>query len=49
MVFVISSWYASMKMIDVDARNDSATQDIEQQSQVLSGQGESSNNGSRTT
>ena len=31
---------------DVDARSDSVVQDVEQQSQVLSGPGESSNSGS---
>ena len=34
----MSSWYASMKMReDVDERSDNVVQDVEQQSQVLSG------------
>ena len=42
----MSSWYARVKMIeDVDESSDSVVQDVDQQSQVLSGPRESSNNG----
>ena len=43
----MSNWHALVKMTeDVDERSDSVVQDIEQQLQVLSGLGESSNSGS---
>ena len=42
----MSCWYGPTNIIEVDARNYNAAMNVEQQSQSLSGPGESSANGS---